>query len=371
MRERYAIDDRLRSAVAEGAAPALAFAVDQGGHRQTWFAGDLGPMPGGAPAPPCDAQTRFDLASLTKPLTTVPWVLRLVSEGRLDLLAPLGDALPGLEGPLARCPLWRLLTHTSGLAAHRPFFQGLAGTVGTAEGAARAKAAVRRMIAGAPLPSAPGAEERYSDLGFLLLEWAAERADAPLAARWPDLPGHGTGRLHFRPRPGPPPTAPYAPTERCPWRGTLLRGEVHDDNAWVIGGVAGHAGLFGTLDATVDAARAWLDAVRGDVALPGVDLAYTTSVLAPKWGHPQGTFQLGWDTPTPGGGSTAGTQFGRRALGHLGFTGTSIWMDVDANVVMVLLSNRVSPTRENQRHRPLRPALHDLGWAWARANRPA
>ncbi|MCA9548075.1 MAG: beta-lactamase family protein [Myxococcales bacterium] len=360
MASPHRIQDALRSAVAEGVAPALAFAVQRGEQRWRWFAGREGPEAG---APACGPTTRFDLASLTKPLTTVTWALRLATQGKLDLHGPVAAVLPELTDPRWRtCPIWRLLNHSTGLPAWRPYHQGLQGAARHGQPGDFARAAVRRMLARTPLEADPGQRETYSDLGFLALEWICERLDEPLASAWRTLPGHGPDALHFRPLPLTDDGRGYAPTEQCPWRGRLLRGEVHDDNTWVLGGLAGHAGLFGSLDATLAATRGWLTAVRGEGSLPGIDGALTRSVLDSRWGHPQGSFALGWDTPTPGA-STSGRRFQRPSMGHLGFTGTSIWMDVSRDVCMVLLTNRVSPSRDNDRHRPFRPRLHDVAWA--------
>lgn len=364
MASEHAIQDALRSAVAEGVAPAIALGVSARGRTWIWFAGREGPTPDAAA---CGPTTRFDLASLTKPLTTVTWALRLASAGQLPLEAPVRQLIPELrDARWASCPVWRLLAHSSGLPAWRPYHVGLRGAAQAGAPSDVARAAVRRMLARTPLEADPGHRERYSDLGFLLLEWICERADRPLSTVWPSLPGHGADALHFRPLPAKAAAAGYAPTEACPWRGRLLRGEVHDDNTWVLGGVAGHAGLFGTLSATLAASVGWLRAVRGETVLPGVDPAISRGVLDPRWGHPRGSFALGWDTPTPGA-STSGTRFRRPSMGHLGFTGTSIWMDVDREVAMVLLTNRVSPSRANTRHKAFRPAIHDLAWGFLEA----
>lgn len=354
----------LRQAVAEGAAPGMAFGLHVGERRQRHFAGRHAPE---HQSRLVDAESVYDLASLTKPLSTVLWTLRLVSAGRLDLDEPLGRRLPLTDPELRAVPLWRLLNHTSGLPAHRPYYSGLGAAVVASGDHTAAQAAVRRMLARTPLETPVGARERYSDLGFLLLAWLCEVADAPLAEVWPSLPFHSPETLHFRPigqplRLGTPEVALCVPTEHCPWRGRRLQGEVHDDNTWVLGGVAGHAGLFGTLDATLDAAVAWCRGVRGEPTLPGIDPELARRVPASRWMHSQGTRVLGWDTPTPGA-SSAGHRFGRHAFGHLGFTGTSVWIDPDADVCMVLLMNRVCPSRTNERHRPVRPKLHDLAWA--------
>lgn len=358
MSARLRVGQMLRAAVADGVAPAIAFAVSRGDDPPlTWFAGKVTP-----PGVPTGAETRFDLASLTKPLTTTTWILRLVDAGRLNLERPIGSLLPLRDPTLGAAPVWRLMNHTAGLPAHRRYFAGLGRAVQRSGRFDRARSAIRGMLARTTPDASPGAGEVYSDLGFMLLAWIGEAIDGPLDARWPELPGHGSDALHMRPAREPPDPAPgYAPTERCPLRERVLQGEVHDENAWVMGGIAGHAGTFGDLAAVHGMGRRWLRALGGDPEALGVGPALARACIDRRWMHPRGTRVLGWDTPTPGR-SSAGSGFGRRTIGHLGFTGTSIWIDPDAEVVMVLLTNRVHPTRENPGIQRLRPALHDAAW---------
>lgn len=360
------VEQLMRAAVNAGTAPAIAFSVAQGdAPARRWYVGHH--RPGPDRGRPCGAETIWDLASLTKPLTTLPWVLRLVDAGALTLDTTLGAWCAIEDGELRRAPLWRLLNHTTGLPAHREYFRGLGPVTLRSGGFDRAAASIRRMLSQTQPVAAPGARELYSDLGFLLVESLCARADRPLAEVWPTLPGHdadrATGRLHLRPLTTSTPAVDdaCAATERCPWRKRLLQGEVHDDNAWTMGGVAGHAGTFGALAAVEAMGRAWLDALAGRPSTLGISTALAREVVARRWMHPQGTRVLGWDTPTPGR-SSAGRHFGPRAFGHLGFTGTSLWIDPDREVVMVLLANRVSPSRANTAIRTLRPALHDAGW---------
>ena len=352
----------VRAAVAQRVAPAIAFGIRRlDGAGATWFAGREGPE---TDAPPTGPTTRFDLASLTKALTTTTWVLRLVERAALDLERPIG-ALVDVEDPrLAVTPLWRLLNHTAGLPAHRRYYEGLGRSTRRSGRFDRARRSVRRMLSATAVDTEPGRAEIYSDPGFLLLQAIAERADGPLHERWPDLPGHGPEQLHFRPSTvRGEPASGYAPTEQCPLRGRLVRGEVHDENAWIMGGVAGHAGLFGNLEAVLAQGRRWLHALRGRSDALGIGPSLARAAIDRRWMHPRGTRVLGWDTPTPGR-SSSGRGFGRRAVGHLGFTGTSIWLDPDRGVVMALLTNRVSPSRSNTAIRRCRPRIHDAGWRW-------
>jgi CubicO group peptidase (beta-lactamase class C family) len=141
-----------------------------------------------------------------------------------------------------------------------------------------------------------------------------------------------------------------------------VQGEVHDENAWVCGGVAGHAGLFGRLDDVLQFGRAVVAGWHGSSDALGISREVWRMATAARWLHPAGTRVLGWDTPSPGQ-STAGRFFGPDTIGHLGFTGTSLWIDLPRGVVMVLLTNRVCPTRSNLGIRALRPAIHDAAWA--------
>jgi CubicO group peptidase (beta-lactamase class C family) len=367
MSERLRVEHLLRQAVAERVAPAIVLGVFRGDSAPMyWGVGSL-EVPDGAPRlgpPPDPAATCFDLASLTKPLTTTLWCLRLVEAGRLALEDAIDRFVPVADPGLARCPVWRLLSHTSGLPAHREYYRGLGPFVVRSRDHAGAHRQIRRMLHATPPAAAPGAAEVYSDLGFLLLEDVCAAADRPLADVWPTLPGHGPGRLHFRALPAEGPVDAYAPTERCPWRGRVIRGEVHDDNCWTLGGIAGHAGLFGTATDVLGLGRALLDLWHGRATGLGIGVELFRTATAVRWMHPQGTRVLGWDTPTPGA-SSAGRHFGRRSIGHLGFTGTSLWLDLEQEVGIVLLTNRVCPSRENVRIRSFRPVIHDAAWAFA------
>ncbi len=367
MSERLRVEHLLRQAIAERVAPAIVLGVFRGDDEPTfWGAGTLEACDGAVRLgpPPDPALARFDLASLTKPLTTGLWCLRLVEANRLSLDEPIGGRVPIDDPRLAAAPIWRLLNHTAGLPAHREYYRGLGPFVARSGDHAGAARQIRRMLHATGLEAPPGAREIYSDLGYLLLEEVCAAVDAPLSSIWPSLPAHGAGRLHFRPLPASDDAASYVPTERCPWRNRLLRGEVHDDNCWTLGGVAGHAGLFGTAVDVLTLGRALLGTWHGRTGDLGVGTELMRTACATRWMHPQGTRVLGWDTPTPGA-SSAGRFFGRRSIGHLGFTGTSLWLDLEREVGIVLLTNRVCPSRENVRIRAFRPAIHDAAWAFA------
>ncbi|MFN3198477.1 MAG: serine hydrolase domain-containing protein [Bradymonadia bacterium] len=351
------IDEALKTAALPDAkglrvAPALALGVSTlRGQSRCWYAGQATP------------HTIFDLASLTKPLTTLLWGLRLVEAGRLTLTEPIGRWIDVKSRSLATSPVWRLLNHTTGLAAHRCYFEEHASAALAGEHR-KVYTQVLASIRQDALEADPGARERYSDLGFLLLAELLGRVDGSLGDVWPQLPGHSPSALHFRALEQPlHEVARYAPTEQCDWRGRLLRGEVHDDNCWAMGGLCGHAGAFGDLESVLALGQGFLKAWLGQGSDLGISPELMQLTCDRSWMHPNGTRVLGWDTPTPGR-SSAGQHISLGSVGHLGFTGTSIWLDPEREAVVVLLTNRVSPTRTNTLIRQFRPLIHDLVWQW-------
>ena len=348
--------------IADGVAPGMTIAVSSGeSDPEIWTVGRTGTS---ASDRLVDEDTKFDLASLTKPLTTTLWCLRLVESGVLDLNAAIGRYVDVHDRELAEVPVWRLLNHTSGLPAHRAYYRGLGPYTVQSGNFPMARQSIRRLVLRSSLEAKPGERETYSDIGYFLLEAVCEGVDVPLASRWSSLPGHGTGGLHFRPQPSPAVERDYAATEECAWRKVLIRGEVHDDNAWTMGGVAGHAGAFGRIGDVWRLARAHLDLWHDRDATLGISSALFRDSVHRRWMHVRGTRVLGWDTPTPGG-STSGRYFTRMSIGHLGFTGCSVWIDLEREVIIVLLTNRICPTRESSAIRGFRPEIHDAGWALA------
>jgi CubicO group peptidase (beta-lactamase class C family) len=356
-------DQRIRTIIADGLAnrvfPGGVLLVDVGG-RVVFFEafGRASEVP---VAEAMSTDTVFDLASLTKPLVTAALALSLVAERRLSIDDPVGKYLSGWQqGPAVRVTVRHLLTHTSGLPDCRPYYRQIPPElVATPTGK-------RRVIDAAehePLISAPGTDTRYSDLGFMLLGSILERvADQPLDASARDrlfaplgvrsvgyLPvGDADSRAWAS-------TRIVAATEQCPWRDRVLRGEVHDENAYAMGGVSGHAGLFGDAMGVLELVRAWRDAALGRSTRWPADLAARFLTRQTDVGN--GSWALGWTVPTPP--STSGTFFSPRSYGHLGFTGTSVWVDPDRELTVILLTNRVHPTRENQGIAAFRPAIHD------------
>ena len=325
----------LEAAVSAGRPPGAALGlVAASGERVTLHLGAAQLEPG---ARPLAADAWFDLASLTKVLFTLPALLHLVEQGRLDLDDPLSVHLPEAgwlqEDPsLARVTVRQLLGHQAGLPAWVPLY-----TWGGDAAGLKARLLQERWPLGEPV---------YSDVGFMLLGLLLERqADKPLASF--ELPEG----LTFAPDP-----AQSVATERCPWRGRVLVGEVHDENAHALGGAAGHAGLFGTLDGVLDRALAWLNE---DELSPAAHAAVR---------EPQSEERLlGWVRRHPGwsGGALASPA----AYGHTGFTGTGVWIDPERGYAWALLSNRVHPSRHLPN--PLPELRRAVGNALAAAWRPA
>jgi len=308
---------------------------------------------------PMEKDTIFDLASLTKPLATTFAVMRLVEDALLDLDAPISSIIQPFP--------WRdkagitprlLLNHSSGLADWKPLYLNLIQLPSEER-----KPTARRLIMEGPLSSNPQSISLYSDLGFILLEWIIERASgqdlSPFlnAALYRPL-GLKTLYLDAIERVPVYPRESYAATEDCPWRREIMQGHVHDENAYALGGHSGHAGLFGTASDVLALATMVLNSYHGDgTALITRETA--RSFLSRQGLVPNSTWALGWDTPSVKG-SSSGNLFSSSGIGHTGFTGTSVWIDLERRVAVVFLTNRVHPTRSNQTIKGFRPELHNL-----------
>ena len=345
--------------VSEGVAPLAATGC--AGRSETSWHVELG----GATA------TLFDLASLTKPMTAVA-----IARAGIDPRATLGALVPELVRTASgEIPLELLLSHRAGLEAHAPLFAPLLEGAAVDAAAALVTAAnARRDDARGPVP-AEGFAPVYSDLGYVLAgaalarcvgtrdagEAIARLVAAPLGlerelgtARELEALGRDLARE-------------AAPTEDVAWRGGVVCGRVHDENAWALTatGGSGHAGMYGTVAAVVAFGSALLDSLLpayGFEARLGAarSLAW---LVSPRTG---GTLRAGFDGKSTVG-SSAGRLAGPRTFGHLGFTGTSLWIDPDARAVVALLTNRVHPTREHLAIRAARPRAHDALFARARS----
>jgi len=296
-----------------------------------------------AGAAACTLDTIFDLASLTKVIATGPAAMGLVARGRLTLDRSIGDIFEEWRAPaLARIQVRHLLDHSSGLPAHARFWER-----------AMTRETIRAAIATLPLDREPGGASVYSDPGFILLGFVLEKtAGTSLADHVRAMnPGDGEPLLY---RPSRDLLDRIAPTEDDRWRGRVLRGEVHDENAAVLGGVAAHAGLFGTAGAVGAFARVVLQTFREETRLGSPALMRQ---FAARTAVPGSSRALAWDTMRPT--SSCGTRMSPTSIGHTGFTGTSLWIDYERDVYVVLLTNRVHPSRENNQLAPLRPRFHD------------
>jgi CubicO group peptidase (beta-lactamase class C family) len=328
------------------------FVVGAGAAGRLWYSDQ---------APAATTDTPFDLASVTKPLTALA-LARLERAGVLSRCERLADVLPYLEDTVsAYLPIDLFAAHRAGLDGHRPLYAPLVEnrTVDRRE-AMRTAADARRADVSGPVPDA-GFPPVYSDLGYLLLgEALAFRRGEPLQAvierevvKPLGLQIGSAEQLALR-------DASFdervAPTEDVAWRGGIIRGRVHDENAWALGGRAacGHAGLFGDARSVLRLGIALLEGLAGERAdwLQPDDLEPLLRV------RPGGSLRAGFDGRT-GDNPSSGTRFGPRTFGHLGFTGTSLWVDPDAERVAVLLTNRVHPTRAKDAIRRARPAVHD------------
>lgn len=361
-----AIQAAMDRAVQDGVFPGGVLAARSDGDvRVLVAAGTLSLEPASVPV---QASTVYDLASLTKPLATATSVLLLVQAGKLQLDVAVGNILIELKGtPIGSATLRDLLTHRSGLPGWRPLYERLV-VEGLAWGRAEpsvVRQAVLRLIKDEPLVSRIGEQTLYSDLGFILLGFAVERASGllldeyfaqavahPLGAR----PLFFSRAASTSPSSVNQPGVMIAPTEWDEWRKRLLKGEVHDENAAAMGGVAGHAGLFGTAEAVLAVSGAWLASYHGDRSL--LDRELVRQFTTRQSQTPRSSWALGWDTPSVP--SSSGTHCSPEAFGHLGFTGTSLWIDPQRRLEVVLLTNRVHPSRKNDAIRAFRPMIHDL-----------
>ncbi len=342
------IDSLMRAGIAEGAFPGAAVAVGRDGvithlrgyGRYTYTGG-----------PAVTPRSAFDLASLTKVVATTSALMKLYDEGRLELDAPVARYLPAFgHNGKERVTIRQLLTHTGGLTPFRAFYRTGAPT----------REQVIEAIMDEKLEYAPGSKSQYSDFGPIALALVVERITGEEFGAYvrrtifEPLGMYDTG---FRRTGVPDPEA--VPTEEDTYfRRRLLQGEVHDETAWLLGGTAGHAGLFSTAEDL--ATFAFVMASEGRRGGRAFFRPETVRLFTRPADPQQHTRALGWDTRAPTGYSSAGRRFGPRSFGHTGFTGTSLWIDPDQGLYVILLTNRVYPTRENNKLTPIRPKLADV-----------
>ena len=336
-----AVAERLGDAVDRRVFPCAT--IEVGGRTDVYWQHACGTLSHDEAAPRATLDTVFDLASLTKVLATTTLVMQLVDRGTIRLQDTVGRWLDEWRGEdRVGVTVADLLEHASGLTSHLPFFRDH-----------RGRDEFQHAICTLPLEYPPGSQSLYSDLGFILLAFLITDAAGDVDDLFDQLARRlDLGDLRYRPPAAWRPRT--APTEVDPWRGRLLRGDVHDENGWALGGVAGHTGLFGTAPAVGRFARALLE------TLDGAERLVRPVTLARFLRHsavPGSSRALGWDTMLVT--SSCGHRLSPDAFGHTGFTGTSLWIDPRQDLYVVLLTNRVHPTRHNEAILELRPAVHD------------
>lgn len=363
------VEQAFAEAVERGVIPGATLVVRRG--ADVVFEGAFGYRALVPERSPMRLETVFDLSSLTKPLATTIAMMLLVRENKLRL----GDRVTrffhnfGVHDK-GYVTFRQVLAHCSGLAAWRPFFQQVAQIEKSGKvnfmASHGAKEWVYEEIHREKPEAPPATKAIYSDLNFMLLGETVERIAGtalnrfcrdriyrPLGLRatdFIDISLVRTRRLE-------PVAEMFAPTSVCPFRKRLLLGEVDDENAYAMGGVAGHAGLFAPVKEVDRIAQELLacHAGRSELVPQKILREFWTRDVTVKGS----TWALGWDTPSPQH-SSSGNRFSPNAVGHLGFTGTSIWIEPEREIAVSLLTNRVHPRRDNQAIRDFRPKIHDL-----------
>jgi CubicO group peptidase (beta-lactamase class C family) len=303
----------------------------------------------------------FDLASLTKPLATTMAILSLINEKKINVDENLSSLLEKkIKGKKNKITTRNLLSHDSGLPAHREYFKRLRNSSREEK-----NICVENLILSEELEYNPGSRTLYSDLGFILLGRIIEKKAGCLLDQYVEekilKPFNLEKKIFYnslyegkkkRNK------ADFVATENCPWRKKILCGEVHDDNCYAMGGVAGHSGLFGNIAGITSYAGMILDMWKDAALHPNIENEDLRMFLARQHNIPGSTWALGFDSPAIKE-SSSGHFLSQKSVGHLGFTGTSFWLDPEKDVAIVLLSNRVHPSRENIKIKQFRPYFHD------------
>ena len=337
-------ENLLQRAVATSVSPAAVAEV--GNCTGTLWRYSVGHLQMESNSPETRLDTIFDLASLTKVIATTTLTMTQIDAGKIDLDDRICAYIPEWNrSDRSHVTIRDLLTHSSGLTPHLSLFRDCNDRVD-----------FEHAICQSPLEYEPKTCSVYSDLGFMLLGFILVALDpnrTPLDLQFASIAAERNwGEVCYRPnslwreR--------IAPTEHDSWRGRLLIGEVHDENCYALGGVAGHAGLFGTTSAVGRFATDILNAAHGIETLAS---ARTFEQFKQRSSVSNSSRALGWDTMLPT--SSCGSRMSSEAIGHTGFTGTSLWIDPSNNRYIVLLTNRVHPSRSNNEILSFRPAFHD------------
>jgi serine-type D-Ala-D-Ala carboxypeptidase len=304
---------------------------------------------------PVTRNTFFDLASLTKPLATTLAIFSLVQKGKIGLEQTLGKIIGQFQHtPKAEIQIRHLLCHNSGLPAYQPYYFKINEFKFTER-----KTMLKNLLIQEPLVSEIGSTTLYSDVGFMILEWVVENTAGVCLDQYLDQEVYGPLGIHplfYLKQDSPILEMDVAATEVCPWRGRLIHGEVHDENAFIMGGVAGHSGLFGTAESVHQLLSFIMEIHSGEKYHTLFPQGLIRLFLTHK---DKSGRALGFDTPSATAASCGNLFNKAKTVGHLGFTGTSFWMDLHQSVIVVLLTNRIHPTRTNEGIKIFRPLLHD------------
>jgi len=340
----------LQQAIDAHAFPGCAFGVLVRGHVVLQDA--LGHFTFEDDAPAVEPRTIFDVASLTKVVSTTAVAMLLYQRGQLDFDQPLGDLLPGFvvgrddAKSARRVTLRHLLAHNSGLPGYVEFFR-----------TASTPAQLFRACLELPLQAAPGERCEYSDPGFILLGKALEMLTHEHLCEWSRkhiFEPLSLNATSFCPRPETHPLIPPTEVDNT-FRHRVIQGEVQDENAFVLQGAAGHAGLFSNVPDLLRFAGEILASLNSSSGTLFAGL--TVNSFADRQGPAGSSRAFGLGTPSED--SSAGRHFSSRSIGHLGYSGCSLWIDLSAEIAVVLLTNRTWPDRQNQAIKQVRPAFHD------------
>jgi CubicO group peptidase (beta-lactamase class C family) len=297
-----------------------------------------------------DTYKYYDWASLTKIVSTTSLCMQLFEEEKLNLNRPVSDYLKwiGLTNSISE-----FTTHTAGMPWWFPLYKSITPNNSRLEKRYELIQEIRK------LKSEKTGKAVYSDVDFWILGLLVEELyTAPLDSCFgllADKMGLKSTFYHLDNK-SIYSRDSYAPTEKCEWRGRIMQGEVHDENAWSLGGVAGHAGLFGPIDDLMTWALHLRKSIRGESKLWSKKTAAT--FLKRQLKFDVGDWAHGFMMPSPGS-SSSGKYFSSESVGHTGFTGTSIWLDPRKDLIVAILSNRIHPTRRNEEFKKLRPKIHD------------
>lgn len=357
------IDRVLRQAIENGSTPGVALLVYKDG--DVCYRNAVGDAQIYGEHRVLSEETIFDIASLTKVVATTTAIMFLLRDKRISLKDPLITYIP--EFPYEEITLTHILTHSAGFPDHLPLYdmaQQEADRQGDEEfiGSPEAKQFIVQKICKTDLIYPHGQYSKYSDLGFILLGHAIERVTGVTLDQFCDetiFQPFGMSTTFFQKVGADQRSGDFAATERCEWRHRVVCGEVHDENAYAMGGVAGHAGLFSTLDDIHRFMRKLHQCYAGD------DTTIPKTIVRKFFSRQNlvegSTRALGWDTPSRNlkEKASGGTLLSERSVGHTGFTGTSIWLDLKRKLLIVLLANRIHPSRHTHTFLNMRPKIHD------------